>query len=207
MALLNPIDLQDEYVYLEPMNLGHSQALFEAGQDLSIWKWTTHNYCETLESIRSWIKTCLKNKGLGVQLPFVIVDKVKGEIVGSSSYLNIVEQHKTIEIGYTFLNPSAQQSYVNQRCKLLLLCYAFETLKYNRVALQTHEKNQQSRTAILGIGAQFEGIHRYARIQQDGSIRDSAVYSIILPDWPAVKSNFINKVTRLSTRENDNVCA
>ena len=79
---------------------------------------------------------------------------------------------------------------------MLLLTHAFETLQLNRVALQTHEKNQASRTAILAIGATFEGIHRDCRIQQDGSIRSSAIYSIIKPEWPHAKSALLAKLTK-----------
>lgn len=188
--------LEDQYVALKPMQTSHIEDLYRAGKDLSIWQWTTANYCQTLDITKRWVESCLEKSHLNLQQPFVIVDKTQDEIVGSSSYLNISLDHKAIEIGFTFLNPNAQRSYVNRRCKLLLLTHAFETLKLNRVALQTHEKNQRSRTAILAIGATFEGIHRDCRIQQDGSVRSSAFYSIIKPEWPRAKSELIAKLTQ-----------
>jgi RimJ/RimL family protein N-acetyltransferase len=187
--------LEDEYVALKPMQTSHVDDLYHAGKDLSIWKWTTANYCETLNITKQWVESCLENVRLNFQRPFVIVDKTQDKIVGSTSYLNISLEHKAIEIGFTFLNPDAQRSFVNRRCKTLLLTHAFETLKLNRVALQTHEKNQRSRAAILAIGATFEGIHRDCRIQQDGSIRSSAVYSIIKSEWPQAKSKLLSKLT------------
>ena len=192
---LKPIILEDKYVALIPMQATHIKDLYAAGKELSIWKWTTANYCQTLDITKKWVESCLENAHLNIQQPFVIVDKAKDRIVGSTSYLNISLEHKAIEIGFTFLNPSAQRSYVNRRCKLLLLTHAFETLHLNRVAFQTHEKNQRSRAAILAIGATFEGIQRDCRIQQDGSIRSSAFYSIIKPEWPQAKSKLITKLT------------
>lgn len=190
-----PCILEDEYVALEPMLGKHLDGLYAAGADTTIWQWTTSNYCQSLSATKKWLESCLENARLGTQQPFVIVDKAQNKIVGSSSYLNIFLAHKSIEIGFTFLSPSAQKTHVNRRCKLLLLTHAFENLQLNRVALQTHEKNQRSRKAILGIGAKFEGIHRHDRIQQDGSIRSSALYSIIKPEWPQVKSQLLAKLT------------
>jgi RimJ/RimL family protein N-acetyltransferase len=188
--------LEDEYVALKPMQPSHIKDLYHAGKDLAIWQWTTANYCQTLDITKQWVESCIEKARLNLQHPFVIVDKTQNEIVGSTSYLNISVEHKSIEIGFTFLNPSAQRSFVNRRCKLLLLTHAFETLKLNRVAFQTHQKNQRSRNAILGIGATFEGIHRDCRIQQDRSIRSSAVYSIIKPEWPQVKCKLLTKLTQ-----------
>ena len=204
--LMPSVTLQDKYVQLEPMTLAHIDDLYKAGQELCIWKWTTHNYCASLDATKAWVHACLKSQRLGMQQPFVIIDKTNNKIVGSSSYLNISLQHKAIEIGYTFLNPSAQKSYVNRRCKLLLLTHAFETLMLNRVALQTHEKNTRSRNAILGIGAQFEGIHRDDRIQEDGSLRSSAFYSVIKSEWPQVKSTLQNKLTIPNQKGEAHVC-
>jgi RimJ/RimL family protein N-acetyltransferase len=192
---LKSIFLEDEYVALKPMQTSHIEDLYDAGKDHSIWQWTTAKYCQTLDTTKQWVETCLENARINIQQPFVIVDKTQNKIVGSTSYLNIFLEHKAIEIGFTFLTPSAQRSYVNRRCKLLLLTHAFETLKFNRVAIQTHEKNQRSRTAILAIGASFEGIQRDCRIQQDGSIRSSAIYSIIKPEWPQIKAELLAKLT------------
>jgi RimJ/RimL family protein N-acetyltransferase len=162
--------LEDEYVALKPMQSSHIKDLYRAGKDLAIWQWTTANYCQTLDITKQWVESCIEKAHLNLQQPF--------------------------EIGFTFLNPNAQRSFVNRRCKLLLLTHSFETLKLNRVAFQTHQKNQRSRTAISAIGATFEGIHRDCRIQQDGSIRSSAIYSIIKPEWPQVKCKLLAKLTQ-----------
>jgi RimJ/RimL family protein N-acetyltransferase len=193
---IESITLEDKYVALHPMQTSHIQGLYAAGKNQSIWQWTTAKYCETLDTTKQWVDSCLEKSSLNLQKPFVIFDKSQNKIVGSTSYLNISLEHKSIEIGFTFLTPNAQRSYVNRRCKLLLLSHAFDTLNLNRVAFQTHEKNQRSRNAILGIGATFEGTHRDCRVQQNGSIRSSAVYSIIKPEWPQVKSTLQAKLTK-----------
>jgi RimJ/RimL family protein N-acetyltransferase len=193
---LAPIILEDEYVALVPIENAHIDGLFEAGQDPSVWQWTTASYCGTLDQAGDWVKSCLEKVRLGAQQTFVIVDKVADKIVGSSSYLNVALEHKSIEIGYTFLSPLAQKTHINRRCKLLLLQHAFETLNLNRVAFQTHEKNQRSRQAISGIGAGFEGIMRNNRIQHDGSMRSSAIYSILRTEWPQTRINLLNKLEK-----------
>lgn len=185
---LYPTVLENEYVSLRPMHIEHTLALHAAGKDSAIWQWTTHPYCLTLELTQQWVKTCLDNAAKHTQYPFVIVANATQQIVGATSYLNIAPLHKAIEIGYTFLSPTAQRTHINRNCKMLLLSHAFETHGYQRVALQTHEKNAVSRAAILGIGAKFEGIQRNCRIQHDGSTRSSAIYSIIRQEWPSVKA-------------------
>lgn len=203
---LKPVHLEDDKVKLIPMTLEHCQALTEAGDDLAIWQWTTFNYCKDLKTTTNWVNSCLASQADGQQLPFVIIDKTIDEtpnqtsnkIVGSTSYLNISPNNLALEIGYTFLNPTAQRSFINRRCKLLLLSYAFEQLNANRVALQTHEKNKKSRNAILGIGAQLEGVQRDCRIQEDGTIRSSAFFSIIKPEWSKVKEKLSNKIAQYS---------
>jgi len=192
---IQPKVLEDEYVKLEPMQRSHTIGLHQAGKDPDIWKWTTAPYCLTLKQTTEWVETCLENAKLGIQSPFVIISKKTGEIVGSTSYLNISVEHKAIEIGYTFLTPNAQRTSINRRNKLLLLTHAFDVLKMNRVALQTHEKNEKSRNAIIGIGAKYEGIQRDCRIQHDGTIRSSAFFSIIKPEWDNVRKNLQNQIT------------
>jgi RimJ/RimL family protein N-acetyltransferase len=191
---LTPIVLEDSFVKIMPMVSSHINQLFHAGNNPAIWEWTTSPYCMTLQNSAAWVNTCLANQTLGTQYPFVIFDKKKNQIVGSTSYLNIQLAHKAIEIGFTFLSTSAQRTHVNRRCKYLLLTHAFETLGMNRVALQTHELNNKSRQAILGIGATFEGVQRDCRIQHDGTIRSSAFFSIIKPEWPNVKTNLKNTI-------------
>lgn len=196
---LQPVVLENSCIKIVPMKIQHIEELFQAGNDPDIWQWTTSPYCLTKQNTIDWVNACLNNIELGIQQPFVIIDKTKSKIVGSTSYLNIFFEHKSIEIGFTFLTPSAQKTHINKQCKLLLLTHAFETLGMNRVALQTHELNKKSRNAILGIGATFEGTQRNCRIQHDGTIRSSAFFSIIKPEWPLVKANLIQKTKQFTS--------
>jgi RimJ/RimL family protein N-acetyltransferase len=199
--MLNPVTLEDEYVALIPLQSHHTDGLHAAGQFPDIWQWTTSPYCISIQSTQAWVASCLEKNLSGEQLTFVIMDKIQNKIVGSTSYLHIFLEHKAIEIGFTFLTTSAQRTHINRRCKWLLLNHAFETLALNRVAFQTHEKNTASRNAILGLGAKFEGIQRNCRIQHDGTIRSSAFYSIIKPEWPAVNAALKQKFTTPLTPE------
>ena len=192
---LKPVVLEDQYVKIIPMEINHIDGLFQAGNDPEIWQWTTSPYCLTTQNTSLWVSSCLQSYEIGTQQPFVIIDKKTDNIVGSTSYLSILLARKSIEIGFTFLSSIAQRTHINRRCKLLLLTHAFETLGMNRVALQTHELNKKSQIAILGIGAKFEGIQRNCRIQHDGSIRSSACFSIIKPEWLKAKINLQNKIT------------
>lgn len=186
--------IEDEYVALIPIAKSHIDGLHQAGKDDSIWQWTTEAYCLTLENTEKWVETCLENAANGAQAPYVIWDKINAKIVGSTSYLNIELQHKAIEIGYTFVSTQSQRTHINRRCKLALLSHAFERLNVNRVAFQTHEKNQRSRNAILGLGARLDGILRHNRVLPNGSLRSSAIFSILKEEWPTTKAALIEKI-------------
>ncbi|MFT6270304.1 MAG: RimJ/RimL family protein N-acetyltransferase [Alphaproteobacteria bacterium] len=191
---IHPVRLEDDFVRLTPMRLMHVDDLFQAGQYPEIWQWTSEPYCLTLESTKLWVNWCLSTAQEGDLIPFVILDKTSNSVVGSTSFLNIALDHKVLEIGFTFLTPVAQKSHVNRRCKYLLLAHAFETLNVNRVAFITNDKNTNSRNAILGIGAAYEGTQRNCRIQHNGNIRSSAFFSIIKSEWPAVKLQLKQKI-------------
>lgn len=195
-----PSKIEDEFVTLELMQAEHVAGLYAAGQYDEIWQWTTAPYCLTAESTLDWVNLCMDQYTIRAQIPYVIIDKRKQCIIGSTSYLNISIPNKCLEIGFTFLSPSAQKTSINRRCKLMLLSYAFETLQCNRVALQTHEKNSKSRNAIEGIGAKYEGTMRNCRIQHNGDIRSSVVYSIIALEWPTVKTMLSENIKKRLAR-------
>jgi RimJ/RimL family protein N-acetyltransferase len=110
--------------------------------------------------------------------------------------MSIVPEHRVLEIGWTWVGTAYQRTGANREAKLLQLTHAFETLAANRVEFKTHARNERSRTALRGIGATFEGVFRNHRIMPDGSIRDSAYFSVILPDWPAVKTALETSLAR-----------
>jgi N-acetyltransferase len=119
-----------------------------------------------------------------------------GRIVGSTSYHDIVPAARRVEIGYTWYARSWQRTHVNTACKLLLLRHAFEGWKSIRVTLKTDARNQRSRAAIERIGGQFEGIRRAHVAATDGTVRDSAYFSVLAAEWPAARERLQDLLAR-----------
>ena len=122
-------------------------------------------------------------------LPFTVIDKVSDKPVGMTTYMNIDATTPRLEIGSTWLCPSVQKTQINTECKYLLLEHAFEELHCIAVEFRTHFVNHQSRRAIERLGAKFDGVIRSHMIMQNGTIRDTALYSILLTEWPTIKAN------------------
>jgi RimJ/RimL family protein N-acetyltransferase len=166
------------------------QALCEAVKDGELWKlWYT--FIPTPETMEAWIQKAMKEKEEGVSLPFAVRRKVDNKIVGSTRYMNIEKDIRRLEIGTTWYSKSAQRSFVNTECKYLLLTHAFENLSCRAVEFRTHRLNEQSRRAIERLGAQQDGILRNHRMMANGTIRDTAVYSILDTEWDGIKSNLL----------------
>ena len=138
--------------------------------------------------LERWLEIALANAETGTERPFATIDLASGRAIGSSRFMSIVPEHRRLEIGWTWVGTAFQRSGVNREAKLLQLSHAFEVLGANRVEFKTHARNERSRTALAGIGATFEGVFRNHMIMPDGSIRDSAYFSVIAEEWPAVKA-------------------
>jgi RimJ/RimL family protein N-acetyltransferase len=110
--------------------------------------------------------------------------------------MSIVPEHRRLEIGWTWIATAFQRTGSNREAKLLQLSHAFETLGANRVEFKTHARNEQSRNALAGIGATFEGVFRNHTIMPDGSLRDSAYFSVIVEEWPTVKAALVAGLAR-----------
>ena len=182
-----PVTLEGETVRLEPLRTEHAGALLAAGDEDDIWRWVSPRP-RGLEGYAGYVRWALDQAVLGQQLPFVVVRKADGEVVGTTRYAHIDPPNRTIEIGYTFYGRGARRTTVNTESKLLLFTHAFETLRANRVWLQTGKANERSQAAILRLGAVKEGELRNERILADGSLRTSVVFSVIVQDWPATKA-------------------
>jgi RimJ/RimL family protein N-acetyltransferase len=116
------------------------------------------------------------------------------EYAGSTSFANVSNRDKRLEIGWTWIGKKFQKTGLNRNGKLLMLQYAFETLQFERVELKTDERNMASRTAIEKIGGKFEGILRSHMVVKDGFRRNTVYYSILSKEWPGVKTNLLNKM-------------
>jgi N-acetyltransferase len=185
---VEPVRLEGERVRLEPLEERHFEDLARVAFDLELWRWTIMGPQDEA-GLRRWVETALANAEAGTERPFATIDRTSGRAIGSTRYMSIVPEHKRLEIGWTWLATPFQRTGANREAKLLQLTHAFETLGANRVEFKTHSRNERSRTAIAGIGATFEGIFRQHSIMPDGSIRDSAYFSVISPEWPAVKAH------------------
>jgi RimJ/RimL family protein N-acetyltransferase len=190
---VQPVTLEGNWVRLEPMTIDQVEPLSEVGLEESIWRWTLGR-CESVEDIRRYVESALDEERRGVSLPFVTVEKASGKIIGSTRFGNIETANRKAEIGWTWINPAWQRTFVNTETKLLMLAHAFETWKCIRIELKTDALNEKSRNAILRIGAKQEGILRHHMITDSGRFRDSVIFSIIDKEWESVKENLTTKL-------------
>lgn len=180
---------------LDPLTLAHEKDLARAAADGELWN-TDVTIIPKPDGMSDYIQAALKGLALGFELPFAIVRKGQSEdqIVGTTRFYEIFPNDRKAAIGYTWLSKSAQRTPVNTEAKLLLLTHAFETWDCVRVELITDVLNDQSRAAILRLGAKQEGILRKHLILPSGRVRDSVVFSIIDTEWPEVKASLVNRL-------------
>ena len=192
---IEPVTLEGRLVRLEPLSLDHVAGLAEVALDPAIWRWTVA--CPTtVAELRSWAMTALAGRDSGAELPFATIDQASGRPIGSSRFMNVVLEHRRVEIGWTWVAPAWQRTGANREAKLLMLGHAFDTLGCRRVEFKTDSLNEPSRTALLGIGARFEGIFRNHMVMPDGRMRHSAYYSVIDEEWPAVRARLAQSLAR-----------
>jgi RimJ/RimL family protein N-acetyltransferase len=184
---VEPVVLEGSRVRLEPLRADHLDDLRHVAFDAPLWRWTIMGEQDE-DGLRRWLETALANADAGIERPFATIDRTSGRAVGSTRYLSIVPEHRRLEIGWTWIATALQRTGANREAKLLQLRHAFETLGANRVEFKTHARNEPSRTALAGIGARFEGVFRNHMIMPDGSLRDSAYFSVTAEEWPAVKA-------------------
>jgi len=190
------VNLEDEFVKLEPLKIEHFDSLCKIGLEEEIWHWSPEQI-NSPEAMKKYIETALNEQLRGVSLPFVTIEKTSGKIVGSTRFGNIDAKNLRTEIGWTWLNPKWQRTFVNTEAKLLMLTHAFETWQCLRVEFKTDALNEKSRNAILRLGAKQEGIFRQHIICQSGRLRDSVYFSILDNEWQSVKENLLRKPGRI----------
>lgn len=170
--------------------MAHLPALCDVGLYPELWKWTTVQVTTTA-AMNTYVATALEERRQGLALPFAVIDQSTDRVIGSTRFANITPAHRRLEIGWTWLTPSAQRTGANTEAKLLLLTHAFETLGTIRVEFKTDVLNQKSRQALLRIGAVEEGVFRKHFITDTGRVRDTIYFSILDTEWPAVKSRLL----------------
>ena len=178
--------LDGELVRLEPLGAEHADSLRDAASDPDVWRWLPLN-ASLPDQFERWFEQMLAEVAAGRQVSFATVERARGLAIGHTSYLALRPEHRGLEIGWTWLRPDRWRSGVNVETKLLLLAHAFDQLECVRVEFKTDALNERSRKALEGIGAKFEGIFRSHMLVRADVIRDSAYYSVIAAEWPAVR--------------------
>jgi N-acetyltransferase len=196
---IQPITLEGRRVRLEPLGLAHFEQLCEAGLDFDLWRWTPQNV-RAPEDMRAYIEQALEEQARGISLPFATIDQASGKAIGSTRFTNISMPNFRVEIGATWIAKMWQRTGANTEAKYLMLRHAFEKLSCIRVELKTDSRNQQSREAILRLGAKEEGMLRNHMLTWTGRIRHTVYYSIIDSEWPEVKARLEERLARGSRK-------
>ncbi|MBL4750842.1 MAG: GNAT family N-acetyltransferase [Amylibacter sp.] len=187
------ITLTGSHVIVEPLQMRHENDLKEAAADGELHRlWYT--MIPTPVGVGAEIERRLSLRQSGSMLPFAIIDKASGRAVGMTTYMNIDAATKRVEIGSTWYRKAVQRSPLNTECKFMLLQHAFEKLDCAAVEFRTHHINTQSRRGIERLGAKLDGILRSHMLLANGTVRDTAVYSIIACEWPTVKAHLTWKM-------------
>jgi N-acetyltransferase len=190
---LGPITLTGTHIRLEPMRPEHAAPLLEAGRAPEIWEWMPTRPISA-ETMGAWLAKALRAESQGREYPFVVIRLRDDRVIGSTRYLDVQEDDRTVEIGWTWYSPDAWGGVVNPEAKYLLMRHAFEDWHAIRVALKTDVKNLHSQAAIKKLGARYEGTLRNQRIRPDGSYRDTVIFSVIESEWPSVKARLEERI-------------
>ena len=187
MLRVEPVTLSDARVRLEPLGLQHVDGLKRAAADGELWNVRVTSVPEP-DDTRGYVERALQGFAEGHRLAFAVIDAASGEVIGSSSYHDIVPAVERLEIGYTWYRKSRQRTHVNASAKLLLMTHAFEALGAKLVGWRTDNFNFASQRAIERLGARRDGTIRHHALRRDGSVRDTVMYSMTAGEWPEAKA-------------------
>jgi RimJ/RimL family protein N-acetyltransferase len=197
--MLSPFVLEGRHARLEPLTAEHVPGLAAAAAEdrtSYAFTWVPDGAAQAAEYVRS----ALAEQARGRALPWAVRRMDDGLVVGSTRYLDLEvldspaqppaddRPPSVLEIGHTWYAASAQRTAINTDAKLQLLGHAFDVWAVLRVTLKTDARNRASRTAIERLGARFEGIRRVHMLASDGTLRDTAYYSITRDEWPDVRA-------------------
>lgn len=185
-------ELKGEMVRLLPISYDHLDGLWEAAQPDEIWTFMA-TVVRSKEEMEQMIVSAINKRDNGNEYTFTVVNQ-DDRIIGSTRFLDILPEHKSLEIGSTWYHPDFWRTRVNTECKYLLLSHAFECWQLRRVQLKTDSRNFRSQQAIERIGAVKEGTLRKDRKISGGYVRDTVFYSILLEEWRTVKKELARKL-------------
>jgi RimJ/RimL family protein N-acetyltransferase len=193
MLLTQPVTLENAFVRLEPLSIDHADGIDEAAVGLE-HAWYTS--VPASDGAAADIEQRLAWQAEGHMNAWAIRRLDTGRVVGETTFCNIDQANRHVEIGHTWLGLEAQRTAVNTAAKLLLLAHAFETCDAIAVEFRTHWHNRQSRAAIARLGAKQDGVLRNHRLGPDGTLRDTVVFSILPTEWPAVRLGLEERLRR-----------
>ena len=195
MLAVAPVTLADERVRLEPLGLQHVEGLKRAAADGALWTIRVTSVPDP-DDTRGYVERALQAFAEGQRLAFAVLDANTGDVIGSSSYHDIVPAVDRLEIGYTWYAKSRQRTHVNASAKLLLMTHAFETLGAKLVGWRTDNFNFASQRAIERLGARKDGVLRHHAVRRDGTIRDTVMYSMTAGEWPEARAELRARLAR-----------
>ena len=194
---VQPTTLRGHGLRLEPLSLAHEDGLRAAAADGALWTIRVTSVPEP-QATRAYIETALRMQSQGTRLPFAVVDEASGQVLGSTSYHDILPEVRRLEIGYTWYARRVQRSHVNTSCKLMLMAHAFDTLGCHVVGWRTDNFNFASQRAIERLGARKDGVIRGHALRRDGTIRDTVMYSLRSGEWPESRAQLLDRLARHS---------
>ena len=186
--------LDGDHVILRRMVRSDGPAIVAAASDGKLWE-LFYTAVPGAETIEAYLDSAEAETTYGRAMPFVVIDKASGNIVGATRYMRMKRDAKRLEIGTTFYAQSVQRSPINSEAKLLLLTHAFEVMGCACVQFRTDAFNFASQRAIERLGAKRDGVLRNHGIM-DGRNRDTVVYSVIASEWEGVKRNLQMRLAR-----------
>jgi RimJ/RimL family protein N-acetyltransferase len=192
---VQPVELALNGVRLVPLALEHEPGLQEAAQDGELWRIRVTSVPEP-ENTRRYIEAALEARAKGDRFPFAVTLAQTGQVIGSTSYHDILPAVKRVEIGWTWYAKRHQKTHVNATCKLLLMSHAFETLGCHVVGWRTDNFNFASQQAITRLGAKLDGVIRGHALRRDGTIRDTYIYSMRSGEWPEAKAELLHRLAK-----------
>jgi N-acetyltransferase len=190
-----PVTLERPPVRLEPLGPEHENGLAAAAADGQLWQLRVTSVPAPDETA-TYIASALQMRQQGSRLAFAMLDSASGQVIGSTSYHDIVPTVERLEIGYTWVRASRQRTAVNTTAKWLLMCHAFDTLGAKLVGWRTDNFNFASQRAIERLGARRDGVIRHHALRRDGTVRDTVMYSLTAGEWPEVKAQLEYQLTR-----------
>ena len=190
MAFVEPTTLSARGITLVPLDASHEAGLRAAAADGALWNIRVTSVPEPEQTLK-YIEDALQMRADGNRFAFAVTDTASGEVLGTTSYHDIIPAARRVEIGYTWYAQRVQRSHVNTTCKLLMLQHAFDTLACNVVGWRTDNFNFASQAAIERLGAKKDGVIRGHAMRRDGTIRDTVMYSMRSGEWPEAKAQLL----------------